>query len=145
MNFDAIIIYSFRFENDFSASGKPTLTWCVEIRNIVPYLQLFFFFVQNYIFLPCFFVKMQNNTEKNYYFFPLHQTHNYTYILWAYDKQCFYCIVNEILLFCFLHKHKACIYYIKKVIYFIEIVYMYKHWSGVLYRLYRFYFLTKSF
>ena len=68
-----------------------------------------------------FFVKMQNNTEENYYFFPLHQTHNYTYILWAYDKQCFYRIVNEILLFCFLHK--ACIYYIKKVIYFIEIVY----------------------
>ena len=27
VNFDAIIIYySFRFENDFSASGKPTLT-----------------------------------------------------------------------------------------------------------------------
>ena len=99
------------------------------------------FFVQNYL---CFFVKMQNNTEENYYFFPLHQTHNYTYILWAYDKQCFYCIVNEILLFCFLHKHKACIYYIKKVIYFIEIVYMYKHWSGVLYRLYRFYFFTKK-
>ena len=102
VNFDAIIIYSFRFENDFSASGKPTLTWCVEIRNIVPYLQLFFFF-QNYIFLLCFFVKMQNNTEENYYFFPLHQTHNYTYILWAYDKQCFYCIVNEILLFSFLY------------------------------------------
>ena len=43
VNFDAIIIYSFRFENDFSASGKPTLTCRVEIRNIVPYLQLFFF------------------------------------------------------------------------------------------------------
>ena len=94
-----------------------------------------------YIFT-MFFVKMQNNTEENYYFFPLHQTHNYTYILWAYDKQCFYCIVNEILLFCFLHK--ACIYYIKKVIYFIEIVYIYKHWIGVLYRLYRFYFFTKK-
>ena len=74
MNFDAIIIYSFRFENDFSASGKPTLTWCVEIRNIVPYLQLFFFFKIIYFYY-VFFVKMQNNTEENYYFFPLLHTH----------------------------------------------------------------------
>ena len=44
----------------------------------------------------------------------------------------------------FLHKHKACIYYIKKsnIFHWNSI---YKHWSGVLYsRLYRFYFFTKK-
>ena len=123
VNFDAIIIYSFRFENDFSASGKPTLTWCVEIRNIVPYLQLFFFLFKIIYFYHVFLWKCKTTQRRTIIFFRCtklitiriyygHMINNVSTVL----LMKFFCSA-------FLHKHKACIYYIKKVIYFIEIVY----------------------